>query len=545
MKPMLRVCLLSCLLGQAAAAGAEKPLAEFDLVLSGGMVNRGDGEASEVADIAIIGDRIAAMGDLSESRSKSRIDVSGLSITPGFIDIHSHAVRDNEKDSGLFLWPDAENYIRQGVTTAIGGPDGGSWYPVSGLLQRIEQAPASINFGTFVGHNRIRQLAMGREDRPANGQELADMKNMVASAMQEGAFGLSSGLKYIPGAYADTEEVIELARVAGRYGGIYITHMREEGTGLLDSVRETIRIGEEGGLPAQITHHKAMGVPMWGRSVDSLAMVDAANARGLDISSDQYPYTASSTGIKVLFPPWSLAGDHAARMQRLQDPETRKRVKAGLVENLKMDRGGNDLNRVAIASCGKQPEFNGMTLAEILRQRGIDQTMENAAELVMELEQAGSCSAVYHSMDEQDVVRIMQHPKTMIASDGGIFMPGNNVPHPRNYGSFARVLGVYVRERAVLDFPTAIYKMSRMPAERINLNDRGRLEVGAIADIAVFDADSVIDKATFEQPHQFAEGMVHVFVAGQAVLLHGEMTGVRPGRVLRSAAYQPQGAGSQ
>lgn len=527
--------LLASILTWAGAAEATSPPAHYDLILAGGMVFSGDGSPGHIADVGLRGDRIAAVGDLSAAATLQRLDVTGLAVTPGFIDLHSHAVRESKKNSGIFLWPDAENYIRQGVTSIIGGPDGNSWYPIDDLLEQLDKAPATVNFGTFVGHNRVRQEVMQRDNRAPTAVELRAMQNLVATAMNDGAFGLSSGLKYVPGSYSDTAEVIALARVAGEHGGIYITHMREEGLGLLESVAETIRIADEGGLPAQISHHKAMGASMWGRSVDSLAMVDAANARGLDISSDVYPYAASSTGIKVLFPAWSLAGDRQARLARLHDPETRAAIKAGLVENLQQDRGGNDLNRVVIAECKWDHRFNGHSLAQILQQRDIPQTMENAAELVMELEEGGSCSAVYHAMSDEDVDRIMQHPRTMIASDGGIFIPGPNVPHPRNYGSFARVLAVYVRQRGVLEFPEAIHKMSRMPADRIGLPERGRIEPGAFADLAVFDPDEFADTATFENPHQYAVGMQHVFVNGQAVLLKGEMTGARPGRVLRSA----------
>jgi dihydroorotase/N-acyl-D-amino-acid deacylase len=529
-----RQLALSCLFLLAVVAASAEAGAEYDVVLAGGTVYDGSGAPGKVVDVAIEGDLIAAVGDLSNAVASRRIDVSGLALVPGFVDIHSHAVRDDTDQSGLFLWPDAENYIRQGVTTAIGGPDGGSWYPISSLLDKVETEPAAINFGTFVGHNRVRMEVMQRDNRAPTAAEMAQMESLVERAMSDGAFGLSSGLKYIPGAYAETGEVIALARVAGRHGGIYITHMREEGLGLLDSVAETIRIGEEGGLPAQITHHKAMGAKMWGKSAETLAMVDAANARGLDISSDQYPYAASSTGIKVLFPAWSLEGNRKARLDRLADPETRARIKAALVENLTFDRGGNDLTRVALASCRWNPAYNGKNLQELLEQRAQQLTMENAADLVMELEEKGSCSAVYHSMHEDDVVRIMQHDKTMIASDGGIYEDDGSVPHPRNYGSFARVLGVFVRERGVLDFPTAIHKMSRMPADRIGLGNRGRVEVGAVADIAVLDPDTVVDRATFENPHQYAGGVLHVFVNGQAVLLNGDMTGRRPGKALRS-----------
>jgi len=525
------VLLLLVSMPSLAAAGQQ-----LDIILQGGMVFSGDGSEAVITDVGVAADYIVAVGDLSSREAVLRLDVSGMAVTPGFIDIHSHAVRTTVEKSGIFRWPDAENYIRQGVTTAIGGPDGGSWFPLSGLFLKLEESPAAVNFGSFVGHNTVRQLAMGRANRAPTREELQTMKSMVAQAMSDGAFGLSSGLKYIPGAYSETEEVIALASVAGEYGGIYITHMREEGIGLLDSVRETIRIGDEGGLPAQLTHHKVMGAKMWGKSGESLTLVDEANARGLDISSDQYPYAASSTGINVLFPAWSLAGDEPTRLARLQSAESRALIKAGIIENLKYDRGGNDVSRVAIASCDWDHSLNGKNLAGIQQERGLEANTDNAAELVMELEANGGCQAVYHAMLDADVDSIMQHPKTMIASDGGIFMPTEDVPHPRNYGSFARVLGVYVRERKVLDFTTAIHKMTRMPADRIGLSKRGRIEAGAIADIAVLDPDEVIDRATFADPHQFSEGVHHVFVNGEAVLLNGEMTGARPGRVLRRDA---------
>ncbi len=533
---IILLSLVALLLAPVVFADEKQPSeVPLTIVIEGGMVFRGDGKEGMVTDVGISADRIIALGDLSSADAELRLDASGLAVTPGFIDIHSHAVRDSVEESGIFLWPDAENYIRQGVTTAIGGPDGSSWYPISELLQMLKTDPSSVNFGTFVGHNTVRELAMGRADRAPTTEEMQAMRSMVETAMQEGAFGLSSGLKYIPGAYSNTGEVISLARVAAQYGGIYITHMREEGVGLLDSVRETIRIGEEGGLPAQITHHKAMGARTWGKSKDTLALVDAANARGLDITSDQYPYAASSTDIDVLFPAWSLAGDKATRLARLNDPDTRTKIKAGIIDNLVNDRGGNDPSRVAIADCNWAPELNGKNLVEILREREQEASMENAAELAMELEEKGGCRAVYHSMSEEDVTRIMRHPKTMIASDGGIHMPANDRPHPRNYGSFARVLGLYVREKNLIGFSEAIHKMTRMPADRIGLHDRGRIEVGAIADIAVLDPDKVIDRATFKEPHQLSEGVHHVLVNGQAVLLNGEMTGERPGHVLRSS----------
>ena len=506
----------------------------FSLVLERGDVWRGWGSDPVVADIGLSGDRIIAIGDLSGQSAEMRISVEGLAVVPGFIDIHSHAVRGSRKSSGIFKHPDAENYIRQGVTTVIGGPDGGSDLSIGKLLSDFENTPASINFGTFIGHNTVRIAVMGREDRAPTAKELEAMRQLVKTAMLEGAYGLSSGLKYIPGAYSESSEVVELAKVAGQYDGIYISHMREEGLDLIKSVKETIRIGEEAELPAQITHHKVMGVEMWGSSMESLALVDAANARGVDVSSDQYPYAASSTGISVLFPAWSLAGPRKVQMARLNDPVTRARIKEGIVYNLIHDRGGDDPSRVAIADCQWDPSLNGKNFAEVLEERGQAVNMDAAAELAMEIHENGGCFGVFHAMSEEDVARIMQHSRTMIASDGGIHVPGEGVPHPRNYGTFARVLAHYVRDTQTLSTGEAIYKMSKFPAQRIGLHDRGRIQVGAMADIAVLDLDKVQDHASFADPHQYATGVRHVLVNGELVLKDGEKTGKRPGRALRS-----------
>jgi N-acyl-D-amino-acid deacylase len=526
--------VLTTVMVLSANIQADSHAKPFSLVLLGGAVWKGSGSRPLVADIGIRGDRIVAIGDLSGQESEQYIDVAGLDVVPGFIDIHSHAVRDNRDKSGLFTHPDSESYIRQGVTTVIGGPDGSSDLSIAKLLADLEETPASINFGTFIGHNTVRKAAMGREDRAPTAAELDEMKALVRTAMLDGAYGLSSGLKYIPGAYSDTEEVIELARIAAEYNGIYISHMREEGLDLIKSVNETIRIGEEGGLPSQITHHKAMGPEMWGASAETLALVDAANARGVDVSSDQYPYAASSTGISVLFPAWSLAGGKKEQLARFADPETRARVKEGIVYNLIHDRGGNDPSRIAIANCDWDTSLNGKDFAEVLAERGQPVNMDAAADLALEIQTNGGCSGVFHAMSEEDVDRIMQHPRTMIASDGGIFIAGEGVPHPRNYGSFARVLAYYVRDREIITEGQAIYKMSKFPADRIGLSDRGRIEVGAMADIAVLDLDKVQDHATFDQPHQLSAGVEHVLVNGVLVLRDSKMTGKRPGRSLRS-----------
>ncbi len=519
-------------LAMAAVAQPERIRPAFTVILEGGTVYDGLGNPPVVADVGLSGDRIAALGDLSDRHAAVRLDVRGLAVVPGFIDIHSHADGPTPEESPLVARPYAENYLRQGVTTVIGGQDGASPYPLGPYLGRLAAEPAAVNFGAFVGHGTIRAAVMGEADRAPSAEELARMETLVARAMEDGAFGLSSGLEYTPGAFATTEELIALARVAARHGGLYISHIRDEGGGLLESVAEVIRIGEEAGLPAQVTHHKVVGPARWGRSAESLRLLDEARARGVDVSSDVYPYTASSTGLTILFPAWSKAGGTEALLARLAEPETRARLRADIVRHLAEERGG-DPATVVLANCPGDTSLNGKSLADVLAERGLPVTLENAADLAMTLQEQGGCTGVFHSMSEEDVERILRHPYTMVSSDGGIPEPGVGMPHPRNYGAFARVLARYVRERGVLTFEEAIRKMTSLPAWRLGLADRGVLREGAFADIAVLDPAVVVDRATFTDPHRYAEGVVHVFVNGRAVLYNGKITGVRPGRVLR------------
>ena len=440
------IALLSACSG---AQQSEEAFQSFDVIIAGGLVYSGENAEPSITDIGITADRIAATGDLSAADAALRIDASGLAVIPGIIDIHSHAVR-NDPEDGIFRWPDAENQIRQGVTTVIGGPDGGSPLPITDTFAALEQRPASINFGTFVGHGSIRGLVMGSVDRAPTDEELESMREQVRQAMEQGAYGLSSGLIYLPGRFASTEEVIELARVAAEYGGIYISHMREEGLDVLKSVAETIRIGEEGGLPTQLTHHKIVGAPMWGKSVETLRLVDEAIARGVDVSIDQYPYTASSTSLTILFPGWSLDGGRPALLTRLADPEQRDRIRDDIVYRIETDRGGDDPANVVLASCQFDSSLNGMNLSEVLRLQEREVSKPAAADLLMELVEAGNCSAVFHAINEEDVIRIMQHPMTMPSSDGGVEGPSERVPHPRNYGTFCPRAGP-LRSRAGRD----------------------------------------------------------------------------------------------
>jgi dihydroorotase/N-acyl-D-amino-acid deacylase len=335
-----------------------------------------------------------------------RLDVKGLVVAPGFVDTHSHARR------GIFESPAAENYIRQGVTTVFEGPDGGAPVPLREFLDKLARVPIGLNFGMLTGHGSIRSRVMGSENRKATADELQKMKLLVRAAMEDGAFGMSTGLFYVPGNYAPTEEVIELAKVAGELGGIHTSHMRDEAAGVLDSVRETIRIGEEGGLPTQVTHHKIIGVANWGRSVETLRLVEEARARGVDVTIDQYPYTASSTGTGALFPQWAQAGGAKALLERLEAPEQRAQIKAEIVQRIELDRGGGDPKNIQLASCGFDPSLAGKTLAEATAARGLEVTLANAAETAIEIQKRGGCSAIYHAIQEADVERILRSPST-------------------------------------------------------------------------------------------------------------------------------------
>jgi len=526
-------CMRNALLTVILVGGsfAQQPPV-FDVLIEGGRVLDGAGTPWFRADVAIRGDKIAAIGRLEGAQATLRLDARGLVVAPGFIDIHTHARR------GIFQVPTAENYIRQGVTTLIEGQDGSSPLPLGAFLEKVARTRIAVNFGMLAGQGSIREAVMGRENRRAAPQEIERMKALVRQAMREGAFGLSTGLFYVPGNYTPTEEVIELAREAGRLGGIHISHMRDEAAGILESVRETIRIGEEGGLPTQLTHHKIIGLANWGRSRDTLRLVEEARARGVDVTIDQYPYTASSTGTSALIPQWAQAGGRQAMLARLRDPAARAQIKATVVERIRNDRGGGDPKNVVLANCGFDPSLAGKNLAQLTEQRGQPGTIENAAEVLLEIEERGGCQAVYHAIAEQDVERILRSPFTMIASDGEIPEFGRGSPHPRSYGTFARVLARYVRERKVLTLEEAVRKMTSLPAARLGLPDRGLLRPGMQADLAVFDPLSVADGATFDQPHQYAEGFRHVLVNGRPVILDGELTNERPGRVLYGPAWR-------
>ncbi len=529
---MRRSVLVLLVLVFTTSSAAAQRAQSFDLILRGGRVIDGTGNPWVRADVGVRGDRIARIGDLTDAVAGRDIDATGLVVAPGFIDPHTHAVR------GIFDVPTADNYLLQGVTTLTEGNDGSSPFPIGPHLARIAATAISPNWAVFVGQGTIRSEVVGADDREPTPDELDRMRALVAEAMAQGALGLSTGLFYVPGSFTSTEEVIELSKVAATHGGIYISHMRDEAQRLLDSVRETVRIGEEAGLPVQMTHHKAISKDMWGQSVESLALVDAARARGVDITIDQYPYTASQTTINALVPQWAQAGGRDELLARLDDPETRRRIRGEIVYRIEHDRGGGDPQNVVIGLCTWDRSLEGKSLAEILAERETEVTLANAADLVMEIIIRGGARAIYHAMDEADVERIMQHPVTAIGSDGGVSVFGESVPHPREYGTFARVLGRYVRERGVLTLEEAVRKMSGATAQRLGLQNRGVLREGLFADIAVFDPATIQDRATFAEPHQYAEGIAYVLVNGTLVVDDGRHTGARPGRVLYGPGHR-------
>ena len=516
----------------ARTGAAPKPrpptLAPYDLVITNARIIDGTGARRFSGDVAITGRQIVRVSTKPIPRDSTIrvIDARGHVLAPGFIDLHAHL-------EPLLGMPDAQSAARQGVTLALGGPDGGGPWPFGAYLDSADRAGLGINVAYLTGHNTIRREVMGTANRAPTPDELARMTHMVGQAMHEGAFGLSTGLRYIPGFYSKTDEVVALSQVAADSGGIYTSHLREEGLGLFQGVGEALEIGRQAHIPIVLTHHKAIGQQMWGKSTVTLHMVDSARAAGTDVMIDQYPYTASSTSLDVLVPPWALEGGRTELGKRLQNPVLRDSITRGVVDYLLNDRGGGDVRRVQFANVAWDHTLDGKTLYDWAVRKGIAPTPEQTAPLVLEGVLNGGASMVFHVIDEGDVRRIMAHPMTMIASDGRLSRPGEGVPHPRNYGTFPRVLGEYVRVQHVLTLEEAVHKMTGMSAKRLGLTDRGCIRAGCFADITIFDPATIADKGTFTEPHQYPVGIDWVIVNGTPVVAEGMFTDARPGRVLR------------
>lgn len=498
----------------------------YDIIFKNGVIVDGLGNEPYEADIGIKGNKIVTLEqNISSDLSKQVIDVSNRIISPGFIDNHAHI------QTNIHEHPLAENFIRQGITTILASLHSGDQpWPIDEYAMSLEVAP---NIGFFCGHTWIRKQVLGMDNRDPSDIELIEMKNYVKESMKMGAIGFTTGLLYVPANFAKIEEVIELAKVASSFGGIYVTHMRNEATGLLNSVRETIQISSEANIPAQINHHKAVGVTQWGWSKKSLALIDSAQSEGIDIVHDLYPYTASSTSSSVLFPQWSLAGGPDAFKDRINDPETRAQIEYEMIDIFKKERTGGDLSRIQFRILPSDTSYNGKRLSDYAKDLGLENNLTNGIKLVIDLQLKGGFSAIYHAMNEEDVIRIMQHPLAMIETDGDPVSYGVGYPHPRSYGAFPRVLARYVRDLEVITLVEAIKKMTSMAADRIGHFDRGRIKVGTYADLVVFDFENIKDNATYTDPHRYPTGIDHVMINGKFAIKDGALTGERPGEWLK------------
>ena len=501
---------------------------KWDILIQNGAVVDGTGGSRFIADVAVLDDQIVAVSSvrLDPGLAREVIDASGKIVSPGFVDIHTHL-------EPLLNLPGGESHVRQGVTTALGGPDGTAPWPLEQYLDRADEIGVGLNVGFMVGHNTIRREVIGLEDRAPTAAELVQMQDMVDQGMIEGAWGISTGLKYLPGAFAELDELVALSSVVVPYGGFYTSHLREEGLGLLESVSEALEIGKQANIPVVLTHHKVVGQPMWGSSEITLAMVDSARIAGTDVMIDQYPYTASHSGITILIPAWAMEGGTDALLTRMEDPFFADSILSGIEFNIKYDRGGNDLKRVQFSSVSWDKSLEGKTLYDWAVRDGLEPTPANGAKLVVESVRRGGANGIYHAMDEGDVEAIMSHPQTMIASDGRLVALGDGHPHPRWYGTFPRVLGLYSRERGILELEEAVLKMTFMPAKRIGLAKRGQVKIGWFADLVVFDSETIIDRATFQNPHQYPVGIEWVLVNGKIALANGDYRDLRSGKVLR------------
>ncbi len=523
----LIVVLFLSSFGYVAAQSAPR----YDLVIINGKIIDGTGNPWFTGSVAVKDGKIVRVGWFDAAGAKQVIDAKGQMVAPGFIDVHAHT-------ENVFDHPDAENFIRMGVTTLITGNCGGSHVDVGRFLDRINETPLAINISTLIGHNSVRSQVMGLDNRAPSAEEQQKMNELVEKAMLDGAVGFSTGLIYLPGTFSETSEVVELAKAASKFGGTYASHIRNEGVGVYDAIKEAINIGEEAKMPVEISHFKISAKSLWGQSHKTLQLVKDARERGLSVTVDQYAYPASSTSLDARLPSWAIAGGREEGKKRMADPETRAKIITDLKKS-RADAGFPDFSDAFVASYRPNPEFNGKNIKQITMEvRGKDD-LDSQIEQVFEMYEKGGASMVYQVMSEEDVKRIMAEPFTMIASDSGVRTFGSGVPHPRGYGNNARVLGRYVRDLKIVALEDAIRKMTSLPANTFGLRDRGQIREGFAADIVIFDEKTVGDNATFEKPHQYAQGFSHIIVNGGVVYDGAKMTGVKTGHSLRGNGYQP------
>jgi N-acyl-D-amino-acid deacylase len=521
----------------------------YDLVIKNGTLVDGIQNETYKADIGIIGEHIKKIGNLQNAKGKTFIDAMNRVVSPGFIDIHTHT------DVEILANPKAESKIRQGVTTELGGNCGSSpfpmkhpmpdyekrlaeeanftidWTDLKGFHAAIESRGMTVNHATLIGQGTVRSYVMGDDQREPTAEETEQMKNLVAEAMELGAFGLSTGLEYTPGGFAETDEIITLCKTAADYGGFYASHIRSEDKAALEAVGEALHIAETAGLPLQIAHFKAVGKNNWWKLPKMIDLVERAVERGLNVTADRYPYIAYSTGLTILYPQWALDGGLEQLIIRLKDAKTRQSMKAETLKKVQ----GYGWEKIVISNLHKKHNqwLIGKNIGEAAATQNVD-PYEFMCDLIIDEE--FNVSHIGFGMDEETTELVLKHPLVMLGSDGSSLAPygplSKGKPHPRNYGTFPRFLGYYVRERKLLTLPDAIKKMTSKPAAKLGLKNRGSLMQGYFADIVVFDPKTIADKATFIEPHQYPVGIDYVIVNGTTVIDHGKHTEKLPGKVL-------------
>ena len=501
--------------------------ADFDILIRNARVVDGTGNAWYRADIGIKAGKIASIGRLATSTADRTIDAAGRVASPGFIDVHTHV------EGAVEQVPRGDNYLLDGVTTIVTGNCGSSNIKLAEWFQKLQGLGLGLNVATLIGHNSVRSEVMGTANRLATPEEITKMQALVEKGMQEGAMGFSTGLIYIPGTYSNTEEVVALGKAAARFGGVYASHMRDEGDKVIEAINEAVTVGKESGLRVQLSHFKIDTPRIWGYSEKTIALVEKYRREGVDVVVDQYPYDRSSTNLGITLPSWALADGPAKVTERLRDKAMRAKIAAEMKEMV-LKLGHKDYSYAAVAGYRPDKSYEGKTISEINVMKGRAKTMDEEIQTILDMMETGGAQMVYHSMGGVDVERIMRYPNTAVASDGGIRVFGQGMPHPRSYGTNARTLAEWVRERRVLTLEDAIRRMTSLPARTFGFKDRGVLREGAAADVLVFDPDKVQDKATFVNPHQYSEGFDYIVVNGKVVGEQSQLNDVRAGMVLKS-----------
>ena len=525
---MKRLAVLLFLLSLALFTTAQNTA---DLLIRNGKILDGTGNSWWYGDLAIKGDKIIQAGKNLTLTATRTINATGLVVAPGFIDVHTHIEGDEFKN------PTANNFILDGVTTVVTGNCGSSEVDIKRYLARIDSATLSVNVATLIGHNDVRKAVLGTANRQPSEEEMKAMESIVQKAMEDGAVGLSTGLIYIPGTYSKTEEIVRLAKAAAAYKGVYASHMRNEGDKVAEAIEETLHIGRAAAIPVQISHFKLSGQQNWGRSRETIPMIIKARNDGLDVTIDQYPYTASSTGLATLIPDEILADGPDSIKARLQRPDVRRYVAAEMLKSLKK-RKLKHFSYPVVAYFRADTSYNGRSIEEVNRMKGRKHKATWEAETIMDMMVAGGASMVFHGMSDDDVKRIMQYPFNMFASDASIRIFGQGAPHPRGFGTNARVLAKYVREEKVIMLEEAVRRMTSLPAQKFGLKDRGLLREGFAADIVIFNEATVQDLSTYEKPHAYSKGFEYVIVNGKIVVDSGQHTGTRSGKALKGQGNQ-------